>query len=68
MSNDSRYLNGAEQKIILFWLIFFLTQTLILYLLFKDRFQKKWFPVVLMLYILYNIFFLKMITVNDDDF
>lgn len=66
MNDDSLsgILSDDMRIIILFWLAYFLLQVLILYILFQDRFQGKWFPVCIILYISYNIAFFKMFSVN----
>ena len=61
--NLINYLTDTEQKIVLFWVLFFIIQVTIIYVIYSDRFKTEWLPITLILYILYNIALFKMFSV-----
>ncbi len=53
-------LSENQFRMVIIWFISFLVQSTVLYLMFPDKFDTKWFFMAMTLNIMYNISFFKL--------
>lgn len=53
-------LTENQYRMVLIWFVSFMVQATILYLMFPDKFDTKWFMMCVVLNVMYNISFFKL--------
>ena len=57
---ENHMLSDNQYRMVMIWVVSFIVQAAILYFIYPDKFNSKWFLIALVLNIFYNISFFKL--------